>query len=115
MVMLQQCVGGRFLGVRSVHTGGLESKDCVISVKEVVCVNCRVDHVAGDQKCPVRERRVEIAMVRVVEKVLYALAVKKVVEAGSGVKDTKRLRVVEFCQYRVIGIRIKSASVRLAF
>ena len=62
--------------------GGHGTRKCVVSVKQVVCVNCGGAHVAGDQKCPVRERRVEIAMVRVVEKVLYAEAVKKVEEAG---------------------------------
>ena len=34
---------------------GHGTKECVVSVKEAVCVNCRDAHVAGDQKCPVRE------------------------------------------------------------
>ena len=43
---LQQGVGGRFLDVRSMH----ETKECVVSVKEAGCVNCRGAYVAGDQK-----------------------------------------------------------------
>lgn len=35
---------------------GHESKECVVSLENAVCVNCRGTHVAGDQKCPVRER-----------------------------------------------------------
>jgi hypothetical protein len=41
-----------------------------------------------------RERQVEVARVRVVEKVLYAEAVKSVVEEdGCKVKDTERIPV----------------------
>lgn len=70
-----------------------ELKECVISVKEVECVNCKGAHVAGDSKCVVRERQVKVTRVRVVEKVLCAEAVKKVEEEGSRVKDPKRLMV----------------------
>ena len=45
-------------------------------------------HVAGDRSCPVRETQVEVARVRVVQKVSYAGAVKKVEEGeGSRVRD----------------------------
>ena len=56
-----------------------------------MCVNCLVAYVAGDRKCPVRERQVEVA--RVVQKVLYAEAVKKVAEDGSKVRDPERFPV----------------------
>jgi hypothetical protein len=42
-----------------------ETKECVALGK---CVNCRCAHGAGDQKCPVGERLVEIYRVRVVQK-----------------------------------------------
>ena len=46
------------------------------------------------QKCPVRERQVEVARIRVVHKVLYAEAVKRVVEEdGPSARDPKRLPV----------------------
>lgn len=50
-----------------------------------MCINCRGSHVAGDQKCPVREWQVEVARVSVVQKVSYAKVVKRVVE-----EDPKR-------------------------
>ena len=46
------------------------------------CVNCRGAHGAGDQKCPVSERQVEVSRVRVVQKLSYAEAAKKVVDDG---------------------------------
>ena len=42
---------------------GHETKECVALGKVVVCVNCRGAHVAGDQKCPMRERQVEVSRV----------------------------------------------------
>ena len=33
---------------------------------KVQCANRRLAHVAGDRKCPMRERQVEVARVRVV-------------------------------------------------
>ena len=63
--------------------GGHETKECVVSVEKVVCVSCGVAHGAGAQRCPVRERQVEVARVRLVQKVLYAEAVKRVVEEDS--------------------------------
>ena len=62
---------------------GHETKECVALGKVVVCVNCRGAHGAGDQKCPVRERQVEVSRVRVVQKLSYAEAVKKVEEDGT--------------------------------
>ena len=47
---------------------GHEKKECVQLGKVVVCVNCRGAHGAGDQKCPVRKRQVEVSRVRVVQK-----------------------------------------------
>jgi hypothetical protein len=38
--------------------------------------------IVGDQKCPVREGQVEVSRVRVVQKLPYAEAVKKVQEDG---------------------------------
>ena len=61
---------------------GHEAKECVVLGKLVECVNCRGAHRAGDQKCPVRERQVKVSRVRVVEKLSYAEAVKKVEEDG---------------------------------
>ena len=55
-----------------------ESKECVALGEAVVCVNCRGTH--GDQKSPVRERQVEVSRLRVVQKLSYAEAVKKVAE-----------------------------------
>ena len=70
---------------------GIGIEDCVVSVDKVcVChVNSRGVHVAGDRKCPVRERetQVEVARVRVVQKVSYAEGVKK------GVRDPGRMPV----------------------
>jgi hypothetical protein len=57
-------------------------------------VNCRGTHGAGDQRFPVRERQVEVARIRVVQKVLYAEAVKRVVEGDAyRVTDPKRILV----------------------
>lgn len=79
MVMLQQCVGERFLDVRSVQDG--MTKEGVLSVEKAVCVlTLRGTHGAGDQRCPVRERQVEVARIRMVQKVEYAEAWKSVVE-----------------------------------
>ena len=35
----------------------------VVLVQKVVCVKCRGARVAGDWKCPVRERKVEVARI----------------------------------------------------
>ena len=59
-----------------------------------MCLNCCGTHGAGDHSCLGRERQVEVARVRVVQKVLYDEAVKRVVEEdGSRAKDHKRLPV----------------------
>ena len=79
-LMWQQCVGGRFLGVRSAERH--ETKECVALGKVVACVNCRGANGAGDQKCPVLERSVGVSRFRVVQKLSYAEAVKKVEENG---------------------------------
>jgi hypothetical protein len=52
----------------------------VVLGEKVMCVSCGGDHEAGDRKCPVREWQIEVTRVRVVQKVLYAEAVKRVVE-----------------------------------
>ena len=49
----------------------------------MVCVNCKDAHGAGNQKCPVQERQVEVSRVRVVQNLSYAEALKKVEEDGS--------------------------------
>ena len=67
-----------------------ETKECVALGKVVVCVNCRGAHGAGDQKCLVQERQVEVSRVRVVQKLSYAEAVKIVEEDGSRGRDPKR-------------------------
>ena len=46
-----------------------------------LCVNYRGTHGAEDEMCQVRERQVEVARIRVVQKVLYAEAAKRVVES----------------------------------
>ena len=46
--------------------GGHGIEDCVDSVEKSCVCNCRGAHVARDRKCPVRERQVEEARVRVV-------------------------------------------------
>ena len=61
--------------------------------REAVCVNCRGAQGAGNQKCPVRERQVEVTRVRVALRVSYAEAVKKVEEDGSRVRDPERICV----------------------
>ena len=60
-----------------------------------MCVSTfRGTHGAGDQRCLLRERQVEVARIRVVQKVPYAEAVKRVVEEdGSRVRDPKRIHV----------------------
>ena len=63
-------------------------------MRKVVCVNCRGSHGAGDQRCLVRERQVEDSRIRVVQKVSYDEAVRRVVDKdGSRVRDLKRLPV----------------------
>jgi hypothetical protein len=81
---------------------------CVVSVKEV---NYRGALVAGDKKCPVRERQVEVDSVRVVQKMSYTEAVKKVEEDGLRVRYPKRLPVSS----RPLPVRMKCNSVKLAF
>jgi hypothetical protein len=71
--------------------GGHGIADCVVSVDKVDGVNCRGAHVAGDWQCPVRER--QVARVRVVQKVLYGEAVKKVEDDGSRGRDPERIHV----------------------
>ena len=53
---------------------GHETKECVALRKVVVRVNCRGTYGAWDQKCPVRERQVEVSRVRVLQKLSYAAA-----------------------------------------
>ena len=92
MVMWQHCVGGRFLDVRNIQEDMRQRN--VQHRWEKVCVNCRGTQGAGDQRCPVRDRQVEAARIRVVQKVSYAEAVKRVVEEdGSRVRDAKRILV----------------------
>ena len=57
---------------------GHETKEYVTLGKVVMCINCRGAHGAGDQECPVRERQVEGSRDRVVQRLSYAEAVKKV-------------------------------------
>jgi hypothetical protein len=71
--------------------GGHGTEDCEVSVNKVV--NFRGAHVAGDQKYPVQLKQVEIAKVRVVQRVSYPEAVKKVQEDGSRVRDPERIPV----------------------
>ena len=60
-----------------------------------LCVSCGGDHGAGDQRCLLRERQVEVARVTVVQKVSYDEAVKRVVEEdGSRVRDPERIPVI---------------------
>ena len=66
---------------------GHETKKCVALGNVVVCVNCRGAHGDGYQKCPVRERQVEVTRDRIVQKLWYAEAVKKVKEDGSRGSD----------------------------
>lgn len=42
--------------------GGHEKKQCVVSVKKVICVSCGVAHRAGD-RCPLRERQIVVTRV----------------------------------------------------
>ena len=72
---------------------GLETKECVAWGKEVVCVNCRGAHGAGDQKCPVQESQVELTKVRGEQRVSHAEAVKKIEEDGSKGRDAERICV----------------------
>jgi hypothetical protein len=69
---------------------GHETKECVALGKVVVCVNCWGAQVAGDQKCPVRERQVVVSRVRVVQKFSCVELVKKVEEDGSRGNDPAR-------------------------
>ena len=60
---------------------------------KVLCICFGGAHGAGDRRCPVREKQVDVARVRVVQKVSYAEAVKRVVEEdGYGVRDHDRIR-----------------------
>ena len=65
--------------------------------KVLICVNCRVAHRAGDQKCPERERQVGVSRVRVVQKLSYAEAVKKVEEEGARGRDPERRPTSDIC------------------
>ena len=56
--------------------GGHGTEECVVLVEKVV--NCRGAHFAGHRTCPLQERHIEVARVRVVQKMSYAEAVKKV-------------------------------------
>ena len=47
-------------------------------MENVVCVSCEGAHEAGELRCAGRERQVEVTRVRVLQKVLYAEAVKRV-------------------------------------
>jgi predicted transcriptional regulator len=47
-------------------------------------------HGAGDQKCPVQDRQVEVSRVTVVQKLSYAEAMKKVEEDGSMGRDPEK-------------------------
>ena len=60
---------------------GHESKECVALEKVVECVN---------QKCPERERQVEVSRIRVVQKLSYAEVSKKVEEDGSRGRDPEK-------------------------
>ena len=42
--------------------GGHEKKECVVSVKKVICVNCGGAHRAGD-RCLLRERPIVVTRV----------------------------------------------------
>ena len=42
---------------------GHETKECVVSVGKVVRVNFKGTHDAGDRRCTVRERQVEVARI----------------------------------------------------
>jgi hypothetical protein len=53
-------------------------------------VNCGGVHVAGNQKCLVRESQVEVSRVRVEKKVSYAEKVKRVEDDGSRVSSSPR-------------------------
>ena len=57
----------------------------------MVCVYFRGACRAGDQKCLVRERQVELTRIRVEQRRLYAEAVKKVEEDGG--RDPERICV----------------------
>ncbi|KAK6322226.1 hypothetical protein J4Q44_G00070180 [Coregonus suidteri] len=62
--------------------------------KLCVLIVCGGAHGTGDWRCPVRERQVEVARVRVAQKVSYAEAVKRVVEEdGYRVRDPERIPV----------------------
>lgn len=67
--------------------------DCVVLVDDAACVSCRSAHAAGDWMCPVRERPGKVARVRVVQKVLYDEAEKKVEKDGLRVRDPERITV----------------------
>ena len=64
------------------RAGGHGTKGCVVLVEKVIRVNCRGAYVAGDKRCPVRERQVEVARLRIAQNVLYAETLKKA-EDGS--------------------------------
>lgn len=76
--------------LREKCAGGYGIKECVVSVEKTVCVNCVSTHVAGDHKSLVQERQVEVARVRLEQKVLYAEAVKRVEDDGSRVSSRPR-------------------------
>ena len=57
--------------------GGHETKECAVSLEKAVFVNSKGTHSVGDQKCLMREWQVEVDRIRVVQKVSYAEAVKR--------------------------------------
>ena len=91
--ILQQCVGGRCLDVRSVQEG-MRQRNVWYRWRKLCVLVVGGDNGAGDRRCPVRERQIEVARVRVIQKVLYAEAVKRVVEEdGYRVSDPERIPV----------------------
>ena len=75
--------------------GGHVIKVCVVYCRcKTLCVNCRDVQGTGDQRCPVKERQVEVARIRAVQKVSYAEAEKRQVdEDGSRVRHPNRIPV----------------------
>lgn len=83
----QRCVEWRYRDVKWAGRHG-PNEYVVLVGKETV--NCGGAHVAGNQKCLVQERLVEVARVKVEQKVSYAEKVKRVEDDGSRVSSSPR-------------------------
>lgn len=116
MVMLQQCVGGRLGNVRSVHEGIGQTN--LLYRRKKLCQLWGCPCCWGSEVPSVRERKVEVARVRLEQKVSYTEAVKRVEDDWSRVSSRPRsiqcdtnLFISKFCFLAFIAMVISCREV----